>query len=487
MITNRNKLFALFFLLLSFEALSADYLMYLGAGVEPDASDDTMFDKTIGKIGTYVKSNPGIKVDIALNGGHYLTEQLIEDSFPEAESKSRFLESDYKRLIASYKLKLEKNEIKSGDQFMIYIDSHGAKKSNTYKTHSISTSSDSSDLQGATTVDLDQLEVLKNLAKNKGVKMAIIDNSCHSGNTLALADDNTCIISSTGPNHFGYGPFSERFSGSMERGRNLEEIFLSSRLNDRTPALPMISTKAGLEVNSSIYETITPFLYNFEPAQDKLSEYLEENSTEEKQCAANKNFNSLFETINRIESLNSSTNKILGSANPPQSNDLSKLKILLQEYKKSLDLVKNEVRQLDSKRLATKESFQGQAKVGIFRVSIVHEYSWKELLEMDFDFLIQNIQDGMKGETDKSSLAEYKAMTSLYTLASAKKDELLAKHPDLLTIESKMEGVKNLIKSNYGMSVAIAKEERKLYSILYNKAQLNKAESQPNPCKNFKL
>ncbi len=483
MITNRNKLFALFFLLLSFEAWTADYLMYLGAGGEPDTSDGTMFDKTIGKIGTYVKSNPGIKVDIAFNGGHYLTEQLIEETFPEVESKSHFLESDYKRLIASYKLKLEKNEIKSGDQFMIFIDSHGAPKSNKYKTHSVATSSG----QGASTVDIDQLEVLKNLAFNKGVKMAIIDNSCHSGNTLALADDNTCIISSTGPNHFGYGPFSERFSGAMGKGKNLEEIFLSARLNDRTPALPMISTKAGLEVNSSIYETITPFLYNFEPDQDKLSEWLEENSSEEKQCASNKNFNSLFETINRIESLNASTNKILGSANPPQSNDLSRLKILLQEYKKSLDLVKNEVRQLDSKRLATKESFQGQAKVGIFRVSVVQEYSWKELLEMDFDFLIQNVQDGMKGETDKSSLAEYKAMTSLYTLASAKKDELLAKHPDLLTIESKMEDVKKLIKSNYGTSLAIAKEERKLYSILYNKAHQNLSFAQPNPCKDFKL
>ena len=47
--------------------------------------------------------------------------------------------------------------------------------------------------------------------------------------------------------------------------------------------------------------------------------------------------------------------------------------------------------------------------------------------------------------------------------------------------------IKKLIDSNYFTNASIAKEERKLYSALYKKAQEGLPETQPNPCKNFKL
>lgn len=492
-----------FFVLLLISATvswSADHLMFIGAGGEKPG-EKTMFDDTIKNVGNYVQRSPNLRVDVALNGGydqahretHSATRAIINDVFAKAESKSDFQASDYKRLIKSYINKLNNNQIIEGEQLMIYIDSHGAKKGDSSTTHTIATSegtpSNLTNLKGAKLVNLDDLKTLKKLAKEKHVKMSIIDMSCHSGNTLELADANTCVISSTGPNHYGYNIFSENFASAMKKGKNLEEIFLEIRATDETSSMPMISTAAGLSVNATIYDKITPYLYNFDSKTDKLMPFLQENSNEYHQCIADQNFNSLIKTINLIEELNTATYKVLWKPVTVKEVDLSKLKELLGQYKNSQDLLRSKMRGLGRDRLKKLEKFNAIATdpESGYKGSTDFSYTWDDLLTSDFNKLIQEKQRQINGEKNPAERAGLLAVKALYVQAQSKKEEILRTNADLLIIPVREDDIKNLIDNNDKLSNAIGAEERKLYSALYSKSQKSQQAAQPNPCRDFKI
>jgi hypothetical protein len=449
--------------------------MYIGAGGEDKNKVDTIFDPTIKNMARYVKDSSELIVDVALNGGHAKTEALIKSSFLDAETKTNFLAADYERLIESYKTKLNNNEMVAGDQMMIFIDTHGAQKVGSENSHFVATSAgsanDLNNLSGSEVVNLDKLQSLRDLARAKGVKMAIIDGSCHSCNTLALADSNTCVISSTGPNHYGYNSFSQKFTSSMSSGKNLEDIFLDVRESDTTPALPMISTPAGQEVASILYEKITPFLYHFDSKNDKLSPYMNKKQENESQCISN--FNSLMDTINAVEELNMVTKKVLWWKTKIKKVNLTKLKSLLREYKNSMIYVEDEMEKLDTARLNKMETFKTTRQ----RAS----YSWKEILTTDFQKNIDGMQTRLLAETNDSNRELIKDLISVYTQAKIKKEELIKTHPDLLHLQEKEATIKNSINSNFFTAAAIGVEERKLYAALYKKSIA------PNPCKDFKL
>jgi hypothetical protein len=441
----------------SFQILAADHLMLIGAGGEPK-KESTIFDATIQNLAKYTAHNPSVKVNVALNGGHQDTEKILKDSFSNAESKSNFFASDYQRLIQSYKRKLENNEIVAGDQLLIYVESHGAAKQSRFKTHAIATAegtaTDLNNLSGSTTVDLDQLEVIKNLAKRKGVKLAIVDTSCHSGNTLALADENTCVIASTGPNHYGYTQFSRNFSSAMAKGKNLEDIFLEARRNDATAGLPMISTQTGQGITDLLYKKITPYLYHFDSRHDKLTPYIEQNECIE-------NYQSLIATFNQIEALTIKKLK------------LKKLKRLLSDYEKSFEYIQTEMKKLGADRLKKQEHFKNDSH------SI--SYTWKELLSTDFPRMTADLRTRQNQETSPQNQKLYQDLIAIYSSAETKKRDLLRTHSDLLMVADQEKKIKSSIESNYFTTAAIATEERKLYSALYQK------DDKPNPCKDFKL
>ena len=104
---------------------------------------------------------------------------------------------------------------------IIVIDTHGADKEDNQSEISHHVAVNSRDLKQTETISLDELKVLTQLAKEKGIKLGIIDFSCHSGHTISLANDNTCIISATGPKHYGFSSFSDNFLSEMKNGGNL--------------------------------------------------------------------------------------------------------------------------------------------------------------------------------------------------------------------------------------------------------------------------
>jgi hypothetical protein len=483
-----KKIFLIVLLSLSYssQVLSANFLLAIGAGGEPP-KNDTIFDNAIINLATYVTNSPGLKADVAFNGGHAQTEKIVQKNFPSNVGKSGFFESDYSRLIQAYKMKLENNEMVAGDQLMVYINSHGAIKQDQFKSHSIATAASGATnidtLSGATIVDLDQLQVLQKLAKDKGVKMAIIDLSCHSGNTLALADDNTCVISGTGPVHYSYSTFSENFTALMDKGKNLEEIFLKARSKDNSPSFPMISTPEGLATNSLIYDKLTPFLYRYESEHDKLTPYLASHATELQMYCANQNFTSLLGTINEIEVLNSNVSKSFWGFSTNKDVDLTKLKKLLFTYKKSLDAAKIKMQELNSSRLQNIETIN--ASVGKFVLSL--PVTWSDFLNSDYPKLISQMNVRISKEKDLSNRDSLMTTLSFYTQSEIKKNDILKANPDLANIQNKLKKITSLIDSNFDISARIGTEERKLYKALYSKSKLAQDPQEKNPCRDFRI
>lgn len=478
-------------LFFSISAHAADYLMVIGAGGEDGDKVDTIFDDAIKNLAAYTKRSPGIRVDVALDGGHIITDAIIKKQFPASVEKSNFLASDYARLIEKYKKKLESNEIGPNDQLMIFVDSHGAEKQPQFKTHSIATSASTTTnlntLEGAQTVDLDQLEILKNLAKEKGVKMAIVDGSCHSGNTLALADDNTCVIAGTGPNHYGYGAFPENFVKEMKKGKNLEEIFLKTREADLTNAFPMISTDENAEITSTIYDKISPYLYKYDDKDDKMTPYLIENNDPLKMCIADQNFNSLLETIDKANKLNTFTKTALKKMAKTKKVNFSYLEGLLIRYKKAIDTAALKMRELDLDRLKRHEELSVHAENNKFTNSWVQPYSWEDLLLADWDQLISETQTRLNNTTDPRDNVGVAGLLDCYTKARDKREEILRNNPDLKQFQEKEKEIGRSLSGFSDFTTEIAKEERRLYKNLYENARNNRSDKTKNACQNFKI
>jgi len=467
-------------ILFTLPAYADNYMVIMGAGGE-EAKPGTIFDGGIRNLATYARNSPGLKVDVALNGGHPETTQIVENEFPRGTPTSQFREVDYKRLIQKYTQMLKDDQIKSGDQLMIYIDSHGGEKEAALKTHRISTAEGTAvnldSLEGSETVSLDALEALKDLAKTKHVKMAIIDASCHSGNTIALADENTCVVSSSGPNHYGYTSFGYAFPNAMSKGKTLEEVFLDVRNNENAPSFPMISTNEGMSVYNELYTKLTPFLYDYDEKNDKLTPFLLRNNSEAQMCLTDANFKSLIQTIDGIEEMNTVTKKILWWTYKNKEVDFSELKRLLTQYKKTLDDAALKMREIGTEQFRKKETIQG----------FVGEVTWKDLLMTDYNELITKASERLRTETNEKKRTALANNILYYTRANEKKQNLLNTESGLAATVNQQKELMRSLSDTKVLSGSIAREERKLYDIMYKQAQKANPDKSQNPCHNFKL
>ncbi|MBV2169670.1 MAG: hypothetical protein KUL82_13280, partial [Bdellovibrio sp.] len=123
--------------------------------------------------------------------------------------------------------------------------------------------------------DLNELKELRDLAEKNGVQLAILDFSCHSGSSLALATDKTCVVSGASHN-LGYVNAGQYIGKSLKSGTNLEEAFLSARMKKGalSPGTPQISTEAGKKA----YE-LTKFLSDSMLEATSLTEELDKKGT----------------------------------------------------------------------------------------------------------------------------------------------------------------------------------------------------------------
>lgn len=447
--------------IISLPAYSANYLGFMGAGGEPKSEAKTIFDTDLKPLSKFIHKSDW-ETKIAFNGGHKKTEKTLKKEFADKNIPvTSFTNEDYEKMISNYENKILNNEIKEGDQLLLVIDTHGAAASPLDKTHLISTSGEAiTNLEtlGASTVSMDRLEKLVQIANKKNIKLAIVDLSCHSGNSLKLANNKTCVISSTGPNHYGYGgwnSFSEHFFNKLKKNQSLEDLFLESLKVSTDPAFPMISSPVGLELNDLIYDKITPLLYSYNEGISKLSNYIHSKIKEEKSCELEG-----FEDLKKLaEEVASITNENFNE------RDFKKFNEALNDYIQFQEKIRQDLISLNYPELfKTIKKCQNKKCM---------EYTVDEILSTNFDWLEKFYE--------KNSLKDELANVTAFKLL---KDEL-TKNKDLKKLRAYYNTRPFLEIRTFLKAKNVANETHNLYLTLYQ--QKSKSSKVPNPCGDFKL
>jgi len=154
-----------------------------------------------------------------------------------------FTKATFQKTLADLKVKLEgrdpQDQLKSGDKLLLFVSTHGSDDSSGI-CHEVTTTDGF--------VDLADLKSIEKLAEEKGVKLAVVDTSCHSGRCINLASSKTCVISTAGFNE-GSELDNESLLDQMKTAPDLESAFLSSRkiqlLQFGYSGQPQISTPVG--------------------------------------------------------------------------------------------------------------------------------------------------------------------------------------------------------------------------------------------------
>lgn len=489
-----TKIASLLLTLFIMDAQAVNHMLIMGGGGEPACipgskepknspplCDKTIFDSGMVSLGKKLESTDWI-YRISYNGGHSKSENILKENFKKSSTPpTSFDEETYLKLISDYKKKILTGEITSNDQLVIMINTHGAQKKDKEKTHLITAGKGAytnlNNLDGAKLVSLDALEELVQLTNSRGIKLGIIDLSCHSGNTMALKVNapNTCIITSTSSNHYAYtddSAFSDFFMSNIKKGKTLEMAFLEARSKSVEPEYPMISTSEGAEIFAEAYQSISPYLYYTSPKENKLSSYLLNNSNNLAICQQELAFQKL---INQISALQAAS---LGTQIGKTAQEL---KTKIAEYHDLQKVIKNKIAELGfqnlekSERIVVPIEYKGKT----LRPRDM-SFTWKELLNLEPAETVKNLLKMLQNEKDPQQKAEIQASIEIFGKFAKKKEEILKKHPDIKASETVAKFILEGMSSTKKMAQDIGLLEKKFYDELYRQKQsLNTDE----PCR----
>lgn len=459
-------------------------LYILGGGGDPKGST-TIFDYNLKRIGKF-SNDSDWKTTISFNGGHDDTEKIVS-TIDKAKNLGAFTKKTFNDILDEAIKKIESGELSKDDQLMLSLETHGAMKSRKDKTHSVATSGGVATnleiLVGANLVSLDRLEKLAKLAAEKGVKLALIDMSCFSGNLLNIDSEKTCMISATGRNQYGYvgnteapevaNTFSDNFFEGMKKGKNLEEIFLDARSqSDAEPDFPMISTEEGKAVNDLLYKMLSPF-FDFKNKSSSFFEnqYLTNKKFETLVCEIGKNHQQLDSLLKQYEEMTAITDKL-------QSDDFLNLRNALDEYRK-FQLNYEEI--LRSKKEAEVE-VANLLKTNFSFVASSFSPPL-EFIEADYDGSIAFLESSIKEHPEAKKLWENEILEKRKEKEMALDVKSKLSESSKKKIQDARDAYENL-HITYDLARKVSVEARKVYQNLY-KMQKDKAKS--NPCRDFVL
>lgn len=463
------------FLLSSNLVLAKNHMLIMGGGGEPRGSN-TIFDSTMKIFGDNL-NQADWKYNVSFNGGHVNTEAMMSSSYSKAINPiTPFTANAYKRMISDYKAKILMGDINSGDQLIVMVNTHGAANNDKdVKTHKVAVSGgngtkDLNNLTGTELVNMDDLQELVTLSNQRGIKLGIVDLSCHSGNTMALKTNapNTCIITATGPKHYGYAgdnAFSGKFAKNLKKGETLESVFLKARAESNDPAYPMISTDESDQIVAEVYAAITPYLYYYDPKNDKLSDYLISNSADCVTCTRDIQFSALIKKITELQA--ASTGKKSGFNG-------AELKKLLADYKAGQDNIIRQEQTLGGALVTKTENFTAVApnkkktsSFGVFNLDL----NWEEIVRANPDNVIKTIIASIKTTKDPDTLANAHAAIAGWKKINVKQQEILSKYPQFKDAKEQSKKIAISIGENRAVAEKIALQERKFYDELYRQKQ----------------
>lgn len=474
-------------LLTSTACFAKKQFVLIGGGGEPtDAKDQygnpilgTMFDDDILDVRAFLDKATQWEKDVSFNGGHPDTEAILKQNFQDVQTTS-FTSQQYKKMINEYEKKLQLGFFSSGDQILIQIATHGAINGQNQLTHSVATANNAVknyDTLNGDLADLDDLKRITQLAKAKGVKVAIIDESCHSGNSLALADENTCVLSSTGPVHYGWNGGNSNpdvLNKTLAPGKSLEDIFLKARRDSSDSGFPMISGPIGKKVQDLLYPLLTPYLYNFDENHDKLLPYMT-SGDQDMLCRYDNNFQELNDIIAQVQDINKNI--------PTKTRyDLEALKASLKEYYDFQRSIIESLQGIDFSLLKKQEDIVARENY----YTLTYKFTWRELMTMDYDKRIAEFQDRIAKSTNKNDQFSLQLNIKALQNAKARGEQLRIQYPNLVNVDAKLNSIVNKESRSYQMATRIGKQSRALYDVLYNEYQKEDSQ-QANPCRNFVL
>ena len=463
-----------------------NYMTFMGGGGEP-AGPETIFDYQVKSIGSF-NSNSTWETQVSFNGGHNKTEGYIAESFKKKASNTRFTESEYDRLIRDYETKINNGQITRGDQLMLIVSTHGSmKKTDKEKTHDVSVTGGAvqnfDTAEGSRMVSMDKLENLVALAEKKGVKLAIIDLSCHSGNTLALNKPNTCIISATGPNHYGYAgntpaPFTNAFIDKMQKGKTLEEVFLNARDSFNDLSFPMISSPIGMELNEEMYDNITPYLYRYDATHDKFSPYVTSEAGKGQACEEPKNYQELTNLIMQFENIKKAKGVDYSS------RDGKKFRESVDRYYTLLTKMRTDLSRLATPKNSPKETFCTEKDDGAIKIKSCMTLNQSEILAYNAEPLKKLY--AKKLQTNSAKDREDAEMTLDRILqVERRQQQLIRENPDFAKRANFFKTWPKLEEETTKLSYEVAGHAKAFYQERYK--QKSSSDTRPNPCKNFVL
>ncbi|WPU66323.1 hypothetical protein [Peredibacter starrii] len=463
-----------------------NYMTFMGGGGEP-AGPETIFDYQVKSIGDF-NSNSTWETQVSFNGGHSKTEGYIADSFKRKATNSRFTESEYERIIKDYETKLNNGQITSGDQLMLVVTTHGSmKKRDDEKTHDVSVTGGAvqnfDTAEGSRMVSMDKLENLVKLAEKRGVKLAIIDLSCHSGNTLALNRPNTCIISATGPNHYGYagggsGPFTNSFIDSMKKGKSLEEVFLNARNTFSDLSFPMISSPVGMDLNEEMYDNITPYLYRYDSNHDKFSPYVTNEASKGEACEEPKNYQELTNLITQFEDIKKARGVDYSS------RDGKKFRESVDRYYTLLTKMRTDLSKLATPKTSPKEEFCTEKDDGVIKLRSCMTLNQNEILSYNAEPLKKLYAKRIQSTSGKDK--EDAEMTlERITKVERRQQQLIRENPDYAKRANFFKDWPKLEEETTRLSYEVAGHAKAFYQERYK--QKASSDTRPNPCKDFIL
>lgn len=472
----------LFFTIMSSYAQSK-HLGILGGGGEPEG-EKTIFDEQLQELQKYLGSSTPWKTQIAFNGGHSETEAIIKNGFKPNEITAPTFSGDaFEKMISSYEEKIKSGEIKSGDQLLLYIASHGALKGPDEKTHRIALSGkaagDLTNLSDIPNVSLDRLKRLSELANEHNIKLGIIDTSCHSGSTLTLANDKTCVIGASGPDHMSWSDYGPKFIKNIGAGKSLEDVFVTTFDQLQQSSFPTISSPAGKDIQALIYPLITPYLYEWHERKDldKLQKFLVKEAEENKCSETEEQYKSLLDVINHLETT---------IENQPNLNGL---RLALKKYYDLQTQLRDELKKSDLSWLSKIEEICSDAYKTVnsdgtwFQETSCLKWTNKEILGAPYELTYKHLEEQLKTQTSEKDIAFTKASIESLKKAQKKAEELLGKDSQLKSIDAYFKNYENLEKTTMDYAQDISKEIQKIYPTLYNKKASEIAG--PNPCRDF--
>lgn len=468
------------------------FIAIMGGGSEPADKETTIFDDSMKNLGTFLKGSPAWTPTVSFNGGHTTTESIIANGIGKrGVTNQPFTKEEYARIIEDYKNKITSGQIKSGDQLLVWIDTHGALQQPGERSHSISAANGSAaanltTLAGSSLVNMDQMQSLIDLAAAKGVKLGVMDNSCHSGASLALSNPNTCIVTASGPNHFGYSNWGSIMGSNLKAGKTLEDVFLET-LNERDDAaFPMISSPVGQEIQNELYPLATPFFYSFSdnPGHNKLSAFLEGQVIKNQCDQADLSFQELLTFSQEVEAMVKPANKKGPNYNAFR-DAVSEYQILLEQIRNDLTAMK--ITDLDRVGPAPCAPFQGFYEDGrpapITEQCRMKGWTHKEMLAMDWDAEIARISNQQAASADPQEKNWLGVQVEWFRKSKHETAQIVAANPNYTQFLNYYKTLPQLQSRTHALSSKVSVATQKLYTDLY-KAK-SQTDTRPNPCKDF--